>query len=157
MSIEPDASGFLSRVQIGTLADLYWHSLLPNGRIINALEFPEPGDAKNPDIELSSDTVAWDQTKEKPFCKKNMEKPLTDIRWGLAATAGAVTNWHLDTNGFCTYIDVQEGAKWWVVAQERKGGPSFASRDLYNKFNPQDANLDLWEVHAIYLTPGDRL
>lgn len=146
-------------MQIGTLEDLYWHSLLPNGRILNALEFPGPGNAKNPDVQLSSDTVAWDQTQElKPFCKKaTSEKPLSDIRWGLAATAGAITNWHIDTNGFCTYIDVQEGAKWWVVAQERKEGPSFASTNLYTKFDPQEVNLNLWEVHAVYLTPGDRL
>lgn len=63
---------------------MHMHSLLPNGIILNALEFPEPCDAKNPDTELSSDTVAWDQTKGKPFCKKTTEKPLSDIRQGLA-------------------------------------------------------------------------
>ncbi|KAF8337752.1 hypothetical protein F5887DRAFT_920321 [Amanita rubescens] len=51
-------------------------------------------------------------------CKKHQQKPIT--------TAGAISYWHLDTNGFATYIDVQVGKKWWVVANSKEGGPSFA-------------------------------
>jgi hypothetical protein len=157
LSIEPDAAGLLCRVQMGTLADVHWHAMHPKGRILNALEFPEPGDARHPHIEVSSDTVAWDQTRGRPFCKKVVDKPHGETRWALLATAHACTNWHVDTNGFGTYIDVEVGGKWWVVAHEKKDGPFFASKEFYNAFDSQEHNLDLWDVHSVYLSPGDRL
>ena len=124
---------------------------------MNALEFPDPGDARHPHIEVSSDTVAWDQTRGRPFCKKVVDKPHSETRWALLAMAHACTNWHVDTNGFGTYIDVEVGGKWWVVAHEKKDGPFFASKEFYNAFDSQEDNLDLWDVHSVYLSPGDRL
>jgi hypothetical protein len=106
---------------------------------------------------MSTDTVAWSHTFNMPLCKKHQQKPITDIRWGLAATAGAISYWHLDTNGFATYIDVQVGKKWWVVAHPKEDGPSFASRDFYSNFDCESINKDLWDVHAIMLEPGQRL
>lgn len=138
------------------MEDLHWHAHQPNGRILNALEFPDPSGGRDPDLQLSTDTVAWVQTRHRPLCQ-DTEKPLKEIRWALAATAHAQTYWHLDANGFGTYIDVQTGAKWWVVAKEKEDGPAFGSTMLYRDFDPQEVNSKLWEVHAVILQPGDRL
>ncbi|KAK2464090.1 hypothetical protein APHAL10511_003892 [Amanita phalloides] len=97
---------------------------------------------------------------DKPYCRKDSndsERPNYDIRWGLAATAGAISYWHVDANGFGTYIDVQTGKKWWVIAREKRGEQSFASKNQYSTFDPQEINSNLWEVHAVMLSPGDRL
>ena len=105
---------------------------------------------------MSTDTVAWLQTIDKPLCKF-IQKPITEIRWGLAATAGAISYWHMDTNGFATYIDVQVGKKLWVVAHPKQDGPSFGSRDFYCAFDCEKVNEDLWDVYAVLLKPGQRL
>lgn len=138
---------------------MYWHANQHKGRILNGLEFPDPTGCREPDFQLSTDTVAWGQTRDQPLCKADRHKPLNDIRWGLAATAHAISYWHVDANGYGTYVDVQEGAKWWVVGKQKEDGlgPSFASKMLYQEFDPQEANDDLWEVHATHLVPGDRL
>ncbi|KAK2459345.1 hypothetical protein APHAL10511_008638 [Amanita phalloides] len=157
LSIEPDEDGLACRVKTGTLRSMFLHAKHPQGRILNGLEFPYPSGCKEPDLQLSSDTVAWVHTMQRPLCKRESEKPMNDIRWGLAATAGAITNWHIDSNGFGTYVDVQTGKKWWVIAREKKRGLAFANRRMYAHFDPQDVNLNLWEVHAVMLSPGDRL
>lgn len=143
----------------GTLKDLLWHANEPTGRILNGLEFPHPSGCGDPDVQMSSDDTAWVQTTYKPFCSRETQKPLSDIRWGLAATKGAITYWHLDSNGYGTYIDVQAGTKWWVVATQKDqiDTPSFASNALYLTFDPQEVNSDLWDVEAFLLKPGHRL
>ena len=40
-------------------------------------------------MELSTDDIAWVMTTYKPFCSREVQKPLSDTRWGLAATAGS--------------------------------------------------------------------
>lgn len=157
LSIEPDEDGFSCRVQTATLKDLYWHSLSENGKILNGLEFPCPAGCMEPDVQMSSDGIAWSNTTAKRLCNKPTQKPLTEIRWGLAGTAGAISRWHIDSNGFGTYVDVQTGQKWWVVASPKTDGRTFASRDFYNSFDPQRVNSHLWDVTAVLLKPGDRL
>jgi hypothetical protein len=110
-----------------------------------------------PDVQMSSDAIAWSNTTAKRLCNKPTQKPLTEIRWGLAGTAGAISHWHIDSNGFGTYIDVQTGLKWWVVAIPKMNGPRFENRDFYTSFDPQSVNSDLWDVGAVLLKPGDRL
>ena len=157
MSIEPNQQGFGCRLQTGTLKDLSWHANLSQGRVLNGLEFPHPSGCRDPDVEPSTDDIAWVMTTYKPFCSREVQKPLSDTRWGLAATAGAVTYWHVDSNGYGTYVDVQVGLKWWVVASPKDDGPSFSESTLYNEFDPQDVNSDLWDIQAVVLEPGDRL
>lgn len=159
LSKEPtNEEGFGCRVKTGTLKDLMWHANHPQGKILNGLEFPDPIGCRNPDLQLSSDDVAWVQTTfMRPFCDRQAQKPLSDTRWGLAATAGAITYWHVDSNGYGTYVDVQVGVKWWVVATPRANGPHFANKSLYGKFNPQEVNSTIWDVKGVLLTPGDRL
>ena len=140
----------------GTLKDVLHHANLPDGRILNGLGFPTPNGCEEPDECLSSDTVASIQTMHLPLCRKYGEIPRKDIRSGLAATKGAITNWHIDNNGFGTYVQVQTGKKWWVVAKEKEENP-FSGKRIYSEFDPQVANSHLWEVHAIMLAPGDRL
>jgi hypothetical protein len=157
LSKEPNKQGFGCRVMTGTLKDLLWHSSHPEGRILNGLEFPHPSGCQDPDLQMSSDNIAWVQTTYKPYCKRETQRPFSDLKWGLAATAAAVTYWHADSNGYATYVDVQVGVKWWVVATPKDGGPRFAHSNLYSTFDPQEVNSNLWDVEAVILRPGDRL
>ncbi|KAF8330275.1 hypothetical protein F5887DRAFT_923231 [Amanita rubescens] len=95
LSIEPDTpKGFNGRLMTMSLKDLEWHAKSPNGRILNCLKLPN-----------STGCMAWSHALNMPMCKKHQQKPITNIWWELAATAGAIRYWHLDTNGFATYID----------------------------------------------------
>ena len=157
-SVDPNTpNGFNARLKTGSLKDLHWHAQCPGGRILNCLELPNSTGCSEPHHAISTDTVAWSHTIGKPLCKKHLQKPVTDIRWGLAATAGAISYWHLDTNGFATYIDVKVGQKWWVVAEPKEGGPSFGSKDFYSQFDCEKVNEELWDVYAVLLKPGQRL
>lgn len=157
LSKEPNEQGFGSRVKTGTLKDLLWHAQQPAGRILNGLEFPSPIGCSNPDQQLSSDDAAWVQTTFRPFCDRETQKPLSDTRWGLAATGGAISYWHVDSDGYGTYVDVQVGIKWWVVATPKAQGPKFSTKSIYATFDPQEVNSDIWDVQAVLLRPGDRL
>ena len=81
-----------------------------------------------------------------------------DIRWGLAATAGAISWSHVDSNGFGTYIDVKAGSKWWIVARRKGGQHSFDVESFFNGDHEEDqVNMDRWDLEAVILTPGTRL
>lgn len=86
---------------------------------------------------------------------------MEDIRWGLAATAGAFHHWHIDSDGFGTFIDPIAGSKWWIVARPIGN----LKRDWFTetswlKNEAFDLNKDgkgLFDVEAILLQPGSRL
>ncbi|KAF8240400.1 hypothetical protein L208DRAFT_1212558, partial [Tricholoma matsutake] len=69
--------------------------------------------------------------------------PTASTRWGLAATSGAHHLWHIDCNGFCTYIDTQTGMKWWIVAKPKPGSMHFSDATLFTEeYNISAANLE---------------
>jgi hypothetical protein len=126
--------------------------------VLNVLDLPLP-DGPNPDERLASDIAAWKATMNAPFCKKKVQFPLHESRWGLAVTRGAQHMWHTDADGVCTSIEVKAGSKWWVVARQQGENKDFV--DLVHKenwhFEPTSANEDLWETEAILLLPGTML
>jgi hypothetical protein len=137
------------------------------GKILNALQFPMPeeGLGANP---FSTDSVAWCGTKGWRDCNDLELPPTADIRWGLAATAGALHWWHIDSDGFGTYIDVKTGMKWWIVARPKQATlqrlchedyAQFARTDLFSTsdFQLEDPCTSVWDVEAVLLTPGSRL
>lgn len=166
-----DKSGisYSGRVLQGTLQQLLDCSRMERGgggKILNALQFPMPeeGLGFHP---FSTDSVAWRGTKGWPDCNDQALPPAADIRWGLAATTGALHWWHIDSDGFGTYIDVKAGKKWWVVAKPKGRLPDqvgcdfsdFAHIDLFTEshYEVEDPCLTLWDLEAILLTPGTRL
>ena len=113
---------------------------------------------------FSTDSAAWNYIKGTNNCPADQPLPMGDIRWGLAATAGALSWWHIDSNGFATYLDPKAGTKFVIVARRKFDGTggsvleSFSEIDVYlNKFDSQLPNADRWELEAVILAPGTRL
>jgi hypothetical protein len=107
---------------------------------------------------LSSDRAAFQKTLQGPMCKKRVEYPVVETVWGLAATTGAVSFFHLDTNGFATWIDVCAGAKYWILARPKKHH-DFAKMTLFTKhsYDQEGPNEDYWDLEAVLLLPGTHL
>ena len=127
------------------------------GKILNALQFPMPEEGLG-HHRCSTDSVAWRATKGRSGSSEYESPPLADIRWGLAATKGAVHWWHIDSDGFATYIDVVAGYKWWIVAKEKDTGLSLGHTSIFSAdYQLEEPNNGLWDVEAILLEPGTRL
>jgi hypothetical protein len=117
------------------------------GKILNALEFPMGTAPVSPTPRFSTDLVAWESTS------RGIPPPIGDIRWGLAATPGARSWFHIDSNGFNTFIDVKCGLKVWMCIHDKNG--QFLSIDAFKDFELDDAVN--YRIEAILLTPGTRL
>ena len=132
-----------------------------DGKILNALNFPMPEQGLN-SFSFSTDAAAWNGTKGTADCGDDKALPLANIRWGIAATTGALHWWHLDCEGFGTYVDTRAGLKWWIVGR-RKGTEhnfeSFGEIDTFfsKRYDMEQPNLDLWDLEAMILPPNTRL
>jgi hypothetical protein len=101
----------------GTLLDMQ-EAHMSSGKILNLLDLPMAifsGCLKG----LSSDCTAFQKTLQGPMCKKRVEYPVVETVWGLAATTGAVSVFHLDANGFVTWINIA-GAKYGILGQAKE-------------------------------------
>ncbi|KAJ3499602.1 hypothetical protein NLJ89_g10083 [Agrocybe chaxingu] len=83
------------------------------------------------------------------------------MQWGLVATDGAFHPWHIDSDGFGTFVEIQTGRKWWVLARPRGNDPDFSDFARIDTFlggiDTTAPNLDRWELEAVLLEPGTRL
>ena len=82
--------------------------------------------------------------------------PVSDIHWGLAATAGAATFWHIDSDGLATTVDVRTGSKLWVAASDKAEKFTTLGTLLSTGFDLDEPPRD-FETEAILLTPRTRL
>ena len=48
------------------------------------------------------------------------------MAWGLVARKGSYHKWHIDADGFATFLDIICGVKVWIVAK-----PADLSQDQY--------------------------
>jgi hypothetical protein len=114
-------------------------------------------------MSISSDLVAF----RAMACHGAPEEyPTATFRWGLAATEGAFSSFHIDSDGVGTYVSCinQNGAKWWVIV-----GPKDKSRmsssfvrfketyEFYVAFGADPNELGDVQVEAVLLKPGTRL
>jgi hypothetical protein len=111
---------------------------------------------------FSTDSAAWNSTKGTVNCDAEKAPPLTDFRWGLASRAGAISWWHIDSNGFGSYIDTKAGSKWWIVARRKGSDHSFESfsevENFFDGLHQVDRpNLEHFELEAVILPPRTRL
>ena len=159
---------------IGTLNQILEASESSKGPILNALSFPLPLTGVIA-TKFSTEVTAWKLTQGELFCPPEMHFPVGDIRWGLAALEGARHWIHIDSDGFGTFVDVQCGAKWWILFNPADGMNRSAFGDIYQYLDDYQSNADdgsfwdratkpgnsskdtAWVAEAIYLTPGTRL
>ena len=128
---------------------------------MNALDFPR-NHGGNPPRSLASDLVAF----QAMGCQGEVEEyPASDMRWGLAATQGAFSSFHIDSDGLNTYISVtnEGGSKWWVVVgpKDKSNASAFSSVKESQAFHSGEGadttSLGDVQVEAVLLKPGTRL
>jgi hypothetical protein len=153
--IDGDMSG---QLRIGTLEHILENARDPNGAIINGLSFPLPLSAVKRD-KISSEIEAWRLTEGLPFCTKKALYPTSEMRWGLASTAGSRHWTHLDCDGLATIVDPISGKKLWILLQPYLAGEPDASANVELYLNDYDPAVVVktWEAEAVLLTPGTRL
>jgi hypothetical protein len=145
----------------GTTVDLLNSFNSPTGKILNGLDFPQE-DGSNPPMSISSDLVAF---RAMACHGAREEYPTISFRWGLAATEGAFSSFHIDSEGVGTYVSCvnQNGAKWWVIVgpKDKSRLSSFAKfkevYGFYQGFGADPSKLGDVQVEAVLLKPGTRL
>lgn len=133
---------------IGTLRQLLASSRSDSGPILNALSFPLPLSGAPPS-QMSTEIEAWRLTEGELFCPSELQFPVGDMRWGLAATTGARHWLHIDSDGFGTYIDVQTGQKWWIVFNPPANGDKRAFGNIEQFLHQFDTNAEegsIWDI-----------
>jgi len=168
------SDGYYPRqVVVGTPKQLLDASCSASGPILNALSFPLGLSGVKPSS-ISSEVEAWRMTEGMIFCpsegSSRAEFPVSEMRWGLAATRGARHWIHIDSDGLGTFIDVKCGGKWWVVFSPpaKLGKHGFGAIDTFlNNFNVDGENKgrfgdevdddDRWIAEGVYLSEGTRL
>ncbi|TFK17417.1 hypothetical protein FA15DRAFT_568602, partial [Coprinopsis marcescibilis] len=81
--------------------------------------------------------------------------PAKVMRWTLAGLGGAVSYWHIDSDGFGTFVNIVCGSKWWCIGKSEKG---FLESDAFLKMDAERADGGQgWDVEGILLTPGTTL
>jgi len=110
---------------------------------------------------FSTDSAAWNSMKGTNNCPADQLPPMGDLRWGLAATAGAISWTHIDSNGFGTYFDPSAGKKLIIVGRrkfDRTSLESFSEVDIFlNDFDVSAPNGDRLDLEAVILAPGTRM
>lgn len=142
----------------GTLEHVLANARDPQGAILNALSFPLPLSAIDQSA-YSSDAEAWCITEGLPHSPEDAQYPTRDVRWGLAATAGARHWIHVDCDGLCTVIDPLCGDKLWILyGPDAQYDPKIFG-DIDQFFNNFDVTNppEYWCAEAVYLQPGTRL
>ncbi|PPR08113.1 hypothetical protein CVT24_010574, partial [Panaeolus cyanescens] len=98
-------------------------SLGSNRKVLNALDLPISGTLATPSV-LSSDFFAWEAMKGINQHLDFLSYPTSDMSWYLAALEGAVTFFHIDSDGLATGINVEYGKKLWAIMTPRSSiGP----------------------------------
>lgn len=134
------------------------------GKILNALDFPL-GQANLSPMKFTSESYAWQATKSAAYCKTDRPFPGDSVRWGMAATSGALSWFHIDSDGFGTFVDVQAGSKYWIVGRPKCVSNeaaidhgAFSDINMYLKpYDFSSPPTDMWDFEAVYLEPGTRL
>ncbi|KAF8227678.1 hypothetical protein L208DRAFT_1067131, partial [Tricholoma matsutake] len=148
------------RHQHGTTSELLQSYQSINGKILNALDFPL-NNGSHPPMAIASDLVAF----RAMACKAPTDEyPATDMRCGLAATQGAFTGFHIDSDSLATtiYCVNKGGSKWWVIIgpKDKSDTAAFASVENMYAFHNDRLNMvalgDV-QVEAVLLRPGIRL
>ncbi|KAJ3555637.1 hypothetical protein NP233_g12159 [Leucocoprinus birnbaumii] len=117
-------------------------------RIVNALDIPNTDDSPGMpvDIKMAGQEAAW---------KVSQNSRAPGLCWHLAATAGAHTHWHFDSDGLGTAVHGDHGGKIWSVGSfTTKSGIQMADRKAFVNLDTQRINDDLIDSTHICLRYG---
>ena len=139
-----------AQMTTGTPQDLIDESRKKNGKILNALELPLEFSPLTPIPKFSSDLKSWFATRGFKTNNADTSYPTGHLRWALAALAGARTWWHIDSNGFLTFLKVMCGYKIWIVIYDEHG--DFTKICAFEDFILDKVGNN--RIEAILLQPG---
>ena len=133
------------------MVDILKASQSTDSKILNGLSFVNPW-AGIQRSSFSSDAHALATIfNQEGWIKRGLA---TDhLRWSLAATKDAFHVWHIDSDGYGTFINVTAGSKWWIVARPKDGFDT----DTFDSTSFYVDNDQLYDVEAILLQPGSEL
>ncbi|KAG6868022.1 hypothetical protein C0993_008324 [Termitomyces sp. T159_Od127] len=155
LSTPPRKSKLYIRHRSGTLLDVVRSVDEKHPKALNALDIPPCISKPFPHHGLFSDQIAWDTAGG----KVEEGYPTNDMRWSLAATAWAHHKWHMDSDGFATFIKVDTGSKiWFIGTPKRELPPSLLSggiERILGSFDLHGVNSDILDIEAVVLTPND--
>lgn len=84
------------------------------------------------------------------------------LEWSLVGGKGAISPFHVDSDGFATVIVVLEGSKYWIVATRMGDQESISTVDsLGPDWHPyyinEGDNINRFRFEAVHLQKGDML
>ncbi|KAF9527083.1 hypothetical protein CPB83DRAFT_895515 [Crepidotus variabilis] len=123
-------------------------------KALNGLSFPFDT-AELEKTAYAACRVAWKSTSRTVF-QSSSRMPVSDVHWGLAATEGAMTFWHIDSDGLATTVDIRTGEKLWIAATGDQEQYSKLGLLLSNDFDI-DRPPKNFDTEAILLTKNTRL
>ena len=141
------------------MADIIRASQSDDLKILNGLSFPDPW-AGMRRSSFSSDSYALAIGLNQEGWPKR-PAPIEHLRWNLAATQGAFHPWHIDSDGYGTFVNVITGSKWWIVARPKNSlnAEIFNTTSIWldTEFGQDKSGENIFDVEAILLQPGSQL
>ncbi|KAH6874092.1 hypothetical protein BKA70DRAFT_1449740 [Coprinopsis sp. MPI-PUGE-AT-0042] len=150
-----------ARSRCTTLRELMNYLTLPLAErpVVNALTLPmPPGLRPEQQFTFSSKHITWLRTLGNHFCFAPY--PTSSTRWSLVAFNSAFHYFHIDSDGFGTWVEVRRGLKLWVIARLKdESVASFGNVDGFLKVfgKGMSPNTDSWIIEAVVLGPNTRL
>jgi hypothetical protein len=111
---------------------------------------------------MASHEVAQSRVPSKYQSVFNVPDVKSDMEWSLIGGRGAVSPFHVDSDGLATVIVVVEGSKYWIVATRLGEHDGICSVDsLGPTWNPyyidEGDNANRFRFEAVHLQKGDML
>lgn len=99
--------------------------------------------------------LAYERTFDVPTLRSKLE-------WSLVAGKGAISPFHVDSDGLGTVVTVLEGSKYWVLATRLGDQETISSVDSlgpdWHPYQVNDGpNIDRFRFEAVHLQKGDML
>jgi hypothetical protein len=111
---------------------------------------------------LASHEVAQSRTPARYGTAFRVPNVKAEMEWSLVGGRGAISPFHVDSDGFGTVVTVLEGSKYWIVATGFGEDDSVCSVDsLGPDWSPylidEGDNADHFRFEAVHLQKGDML
>lgn len=124
---------------------------------LNALGIPPCISKPDDHHSLFTDRVAWVNASG----KTGKIFPENHIRWSQVATPWAHQKWHIDSDGFATFIQVDFGVLLYFIGNPKRNlsrNHLLGGIDRFlGKFDPERTNSDILDIESVILQPGDLL
>ncbi|PPQ73447.1 hypothetical protein CVT24_008149 [Panaeolus cyanescens] len=154
-----DGHASMPHVVRGTVHDLYknlkWEE---KGKILNALEFTV-WNPKEDDQPFDTARVAWHETVDKfEGCSNETPFPIQDLLFALIGTRSTMSFTHIDCSGWCTFVDVIRGLKYWGILVPKDPNRLFTIDAFLKDFQiDRMGPTSAYRIEFIVLREGDRM